>query len=542
MTLAQRLYLGFGLIVAFMIAVTSVGVVKVSFIDNTLTQVNDENTVKQRFAINFRGSVHDRAIAIRDAVLVTSTQKRQVFLQDIQQLDDFYQEAAQGMARVFAQPKGASTQEKNLLQQIQKIEQQTLKLTEQTLALLAQEQHQQAQSLLMEQVSPAYTAWLNAINTFIDHQEAQIQQQVTQVHEETSGFQNLMLIVTALAILVSVLVSYQLVSSLTRTIGGEPEEAADLIRRVAAGDLSTQVQTPYPDSIMGAVATTTQYLAQMIREVTTSAHTLAESAANMKATAERNQALVIGQREQTEMGATAMNQMSATVQEVAGHTVEAANVARAADEETLKGDQEVKRTIASIQSLAQELESAAKVIDALSQDSTQIGTVLEVIETIAEQTNLLALNAAIEAARAGEHGRGFAVVADEVRGLASRTQESTRDIQQRIEKMQTSAQGAVKVMELSRNQAAASVEQAQRAGDSLQLINTSVASINNMNTQIASAAEEQSAVAEEINRNFAQITQAAEQAAAGVQQNVAASQELSQLANRLLQSVQKFRV
>ncbi|SFX69423.1 methyl-accepting chemotaxis protein [Marinospirillum alkaliphilum] len=540
MTIAQRLYFGFGFILSLLIVITLVGVYKVGAVDARLTQINDVDTQKQRFAINFRGSVHDRAIAIRDAVLVPDEAARSVHLQEIRQLDAFYQEAARGMDQLFSSGKGVTQAERRLLADIQAAERDTQQLTRRALELLQQDRLQ-AQIFVLNQVSSAYSDWLMRINAFIDYQEQEIQQQVNEVRSETGGFQLLMVLVTGIALIVGVLVSVRLVSSLTRTIGGEPEVAARLIRQVADGDLTLEIRTRYPNSIMGAVADMTNALSGIIRGVGTTADGLAQAAEQMAETASLNQRLVQSQREQTEQGAAAINQMSATVQEVAGHTVEAARLAQTADGEAVSGSEEVKRTLNSINALADEVEAAGQVIDQLSEHSAEIGSVLEVIETIAEQTNLLALNAAIEAARAGEHGRGFAVVADEVRGLASRTQESTRDIQQRIEKMQTSARSAVQAMEKGRSKAVDSVVQARRAGDSLSAINQSVAAINDMNTQIASAAEEQSAVAEEINRNFSSITEASEQAAAGSNQISAASRELARLAGELQASVRKFR-
>lgn len=542
MTIAKRLYLGFGILLSLMILITLVGVYKVGVIDSNLTQVNDVDTRKQRFAINFRGSVHDRAISIRDAVLVTSLSDRNRHLQDIRDLDTFYQQSASEMDRLFASEAGVSDEERRLLAQIKEIEQTTLALTAQTLNFLQQDDVYRAQEFVLEQASPAYTEWLKRINAFIDYQEQVIQREVSFVRSETGGFQLLMLVITAISLVVGVLVSIRLVSSLTRTIGGEPEEAAELIRRIADGDLTLQINARHPKSIMGAVASMTEQLSGIIRGVGTTADTLAQAASQMAETANDNQRLVQSQREQTDQGAAAINQMSATVQEVAGHTVDAATLARTADEEALAGAEEVNRTMATIKELAHEVEEAGRVIDQLSVNSTEIGTVLEVIQTIAEQTNLLALNAAIEAARAGEHGRGFAVVADEVRALASRTQDSTRDIQTRIDKMQSSAESAVAAMAKGRAKAAESVSQAQRAGDSLAVINKSVAAINDMNTQIAGAAEEQSAVAEEINRNFSSITEASEQAAAGSDQITCASKELASLAVRLQESVQRFKV
>ncbi|MEC7644081.1 MAG: methyl-accepting chemotaxis protein, partial [Pseudomonadota bacterium] len=185
--------------------------------------------------------------------------------------------------------------------------------------------------------------------------------------------------------------------------------------------------------------------------------------------------------------------------------------------------------------------SAGAVIVELSDNTAEIDKVLEVIEGIADQTNLLALNAAIEAARAGEHGRGFSVVADEVRALANRTQESTQSIQQLIETMRSSASQAVDVMQRGQEQAGNSVEQARRAGKSLDTVNHVVKQMTDMNAQIATAAEEQSSVAEEINQNFHKITEATEETAAGSEQVSESSRQLNELARNLSERVKRFK-
>ena len=222
---------------------------------------------------------------------------------------------------------------------------------------------------------------------------------------------------------------------------------------------------------------------------------------------------MLEQQRDTESVATAMNEMSATVAEVARLTNDAADAARQAQEATDRGTDVVSTTREEIQRLVSELEEAAGVVHRLEEESQNIGNVLDVIKSIAEQTNLLALNAAIEAARAGEQGRGFAVVADEVRTLASRTHASTQEIEQMISRIQERVSGSVAVIRAASERGSVGSEKVQETVHALNTIQDAVHQITNMNTQIATAAEEQSQVAEEINRNLVHISEMAQTSA-----------------------------
>jgi len=248
------------------------------------------------------------------------------------------------------------------------------------------------------------------------------------------------------------------------------------------------------------------------------------------------------QRSETDQAAVAMNQMSTASQEVSRNALEAADSARHAEESVFSAKEVLTDTVQSVSQLAKEIEHGANVVNSLQGDVGNIVTVLDVIRGIAEQTNLLALNAAIEAARAGEQGRGFAVVADEVRTLASRTQESTQEIQDMIERLQTGASEAVKVMEGGKESGDLTVGKANAAEGSLDEITSAISTISDMTTQIASAIEEQSAVSEDINRNLTRIQDIAVDTASDTGASTDASKELLGLCDELRGQVTRFKV
>ena len=251
---------------------------------------------------------------------------------------------------------------------------------------------------------------------------------------------------------------------------------------------------------------------------------------------------VLKQQEETDQVATAMNEMTASVQEVARTATNAAEAARNADNEAKAGKQVVLETMQSIDTLASEVEKAAETLSELEADIGNIGAIVDVIRGITEQTNLLALNAAIEAARAGEHGRGFAVVADEVRTLAARTQSSTHEIEEMVERLQQGARAAVKVMNESRESAKTSVEKAASAGSALDTITAMISTMDEMSTQISNAANEQSSVAEDINRGIVNISQIADHTADGAFRILEAVDSLSSLSSQLQDASGKFKV
>jgi len=352
---------------------------------------------------------------------------------------------------------------------------------------------------------------------------------------------------TLIGALIAILVGAGVAFFVTRGILVPINATNDILKDISEGDGDLTIRVPVntQDEIgeMGINFNAfVEKLQGMMTEIADLTSQLASSAEEMSAVTEQTSTDVVKQHQETEMVGTAITEMTASTQDIAGSAEGASTAAGEANSEAMEGRQVVNGTIEAISELASEIEESAVVIEKLNGDSENIGTVLDVIKGIAEQTNLLALNAAIEAARAGEQGRGFAVVADEVRTLAQRTQESTAEIENLITELQSGAEQAVTVMSKSRDKAGSTVEMAQHAGESLSTITQAVESILDMNTQIAAASEEQSAVSEEINRNVVNIQDISTQTATGASQISGASSELARLGEQLQTLVAQFRV
>ena len=279
-----------------------------------------------------------------------------------------------------------------------------------------------------------------------------------------------------------------------------------------------------------------------LTEVVGVVSSLHEASRQLANSSEVTTAHINTQRQETELVATAMNEMAMTAEEVSRHAANTASGVETANVQALQGQSIVKTTVDSIDGLARQIGVSAVSLNKLSSDSQDIGRVLDVIRGIAEQTNLLALNAAIEAARAGDKGRGFAVVADEVRSLASRTEESTQEIQSMIEVLQKGSSEAVSVMNDSNQKAESSVESATQAGTALDQITQAVASINDMAAQIATAAEEQTSVNEEISRNISNISDISNKTSEEAEKTHQSSKQLEALSGKLDQLVSQFKV
>ena len=347
-------------------------------------------------------------------------------------------------------------------------------------------------------------------------------------------------VLTVLALVVglfaSVLISRQITGPLALTV--------ELARRIAKGDLTVQAKSSRKDELgdlQNAMQDMAQSLNTLVQGIGNGVTHISTSAEKLSAMSEQTSAGVRQQKVEVDQVATAMHEMASTVQEVARNTTDASAAATLADQQARHGSAVVKQATVQISELSVAIEELGAAMNVLSQDSEQIGKVIDVIKAVAEQTNLLALNAAIEAARAGEQGRGFAVVADEVRSLAQRTQDSTKEIEALIVTLQQGTQAASTLMTSSRERTLDTVVLAQKAEQAITEINHSIGTIQQMSLQISAAAEQQSAVADEINRSIVSVRDVADQSAVASEESAAATIELASLGQDLQRMTAHFR-
>lgn len=519
-SVAARLGISFAIVLAMMLALTILSITKVNSIESSLRKVSEDNNVKQRYAINFRGSVHDRAIALRDLNLVGDAELKTV-LDLIKKLDDDYQKSAAPLDAIFKNEDNDKTldEERTDLAAIKAIEARAMPLVQQIITARTSGDLDGARHIMLQQAKPAFVDWLGAINVFIDLQEKMSQVESSRARGVAHGFQTIMLIFLGIALVTGVVLATLITRYIRRQLGAEPAQVRELASAVDRGELYHAIGQPKDqgrarNSIMGALTEMSRNLRTTVYEVRDASSGVTEVSSLI---AERNRDLAARTEDQAaslEKTASAMEQLTATVKQNDESAKQANQLALNASAIAEKGGAIVGQVV--------------NTMDSINTSSRKIVDIIGVIEGIAFQTNILALNAAVEAARAGEQGRGFAVVATEVRSLAQRSSSAAKEIKllidDSVEKVDTGARLV------------------GQAGETMEQIVTSVKHVTDVVGEISAASHEQSGGIEEVNRAIALMDQVTQQNAALVEQASAAVGTLQDQAARLDRAVGVFRL
>ncbi|MCK0744818.1 methyl-accepting chemotaxis protein [Chromohalobacter nigrandesensis] len=514
-TIRTRMTAGFASVLLLMVILTAEGVREVNLIDHSMEVINDVNSVKQQYAVDFRGSVHDRAIAVRDAVLVDDEADLEPILADIERLEGDYREAAAGMQDIVSRG-NITPDERNELAAIQEIKATTMPLIDEVIERRQAGDIDGAKQLLLDEAAPAFRTWLNDINAFITLQQQLNATETGFARNIAENFQITMLLLCLGALVIGGLVATVLTRLLLRELGAEPHQVKAFAEAVGNGDLTRKVtlKSKYRNSIMAAQMAMAEQLKTTVMQVRGSAESVAT---NSEQIAEGNNELSSRTEQQASSlaeTASAMEELGSTVQQNADNAVEARKQAANASQIAEDGGEVVTQVVQTMHDI--------------DGSSKEVAEIISMIDGIAFQTNILALNASVEAARAGEHGRGFAVVAQEVRELASRSASSAKEINALIT--------------ANRKRVEQGTELATQAGKTTEQVVASVKRVTELMEEISNATAEQRDGVQQAGEAVTQMDQVTQQNATLVQQSANASNNLKERAHKLMELMSAFQL
>lgn len=547
MNLSVKLKLGlsFAALTLIVLFVSILAMVELARSNDAFSNYIEGVNAREELASGLLIAAQRRAVAARNLVLMTSeADLRMEHAAVVEAHRDVQTHLGALKAAVDRIPAADAGKERQLLAELARVESLYGPVALGIVERAVNGQREEAIVQITRDCIPLLRQLLAAGNAYMQHSREAANAEVESERTTYETQRNLMIGVCVIAVLLALGLGIGIVRSLLRTLGAEPLDLSAAARRVASGDMRSMPgikQAPL-GSVMASLGEMQRSLGELIGEVRRSAETISSAAEELSQSTEQASAGVVSQKLEVDQVATAIHEMAATVLEVARNSEEAASAALAADQQAQAGEATARQAVVQIKQLADEVGKSTAAMARLKSESERIGGVLDVIRSVADQTNLLALNAAIEAARAGDAGRGFAVVADEVRTLARRTQDATVEIQSLIEGLQRIAEESAKTMQGCSDLTERTVAGVNDTGTAVADITLMIAAIQQMMQQIATAAEQQSAVAEEINRSVTRVRDIADQSATSSEQTAASSVELARLGGTLSQQVRRFEI
>ena len=540
MKLSHRLYGGFGIVVLVAIIMVVIGIVQVVRIDTNLNTITNENAVQQRYAINFRGSVHDRSIAIRDVILATTESYLNQQITLINKLEKDYQDSAAPLDAIAATT--MTPQAKTLLQDIKKIEVATLPNIQKIIELKHANKEREANIFLADTVAEQFVQWLAAINRFIDYQENSNQALTTATLEITDAFAQLMIILTIVMFVVSATVAYFTVRYVKNSLGDEPAMIKNVINTIARGNLRISIANVTKESALDSIAVMRDKIADIIQKISHSSHEILERTQNVAEVSKLAQEAANQQENMTHKLIEEIKLIQQDTEQV--YSIAQLTHTKSTDSAKLSenGKEAIQHAAENMSNVSQNAQSAVEQIQMLDQHVQTIGNSAGIIKEITDQTNLLALNATIEAARAGETGRGFAVVADEIRKLAERTDVATQEINRIIELIQKETRTAVTGIENISIEIAQNLDITNQAADMLdQIYQQATDSVENAN-QVAIFSEKQQQQIKTLSEDISEIANIAQTTSTSMNSNESEINTLRATTNVLEESIAIFQI
>ncbi len=540
--LSSKIGLGFGAVIFLMIILVVMGIVQMNFAKSRLQTMNDINAKKQRYAINFRGSVHDRAISVRDVVLLDDEARLQAALDNIKRLEDFYNAASANMNEMLKDSALFNNEERAILGRLNQIANKTNAGYKKIIQLKQSWQVDEAKKLLLNEVASDFSLWLKIINEFIDYQEEANNNLTKQVMLVVNNFVTIMLVLAGIAILIAVIITLFTARGIVSALGGEPNEVSRVIKEVASGNLSKDYVSKYPRSILADAISMKDKLKQITISIRNASNTIGERTNELIKTFDKVSISVDEQSKITSFSTKIVQGVVSGTNEIMQMTNDTRTNSQKATQICNEGKEDSEEVAQKMQEINANVAKQVEQILLLEEKAKEISGAAELIAEITDQTNLLALNAAIEAARAGTHGRGFAVVADEIRNLAERTGTATDEIANTIKQIQEETQNTVTLIKSGAPKVQEGYELSNKVADMLVDIyessNDSTQKAGNAAVMAQKGVESMSKLA----KNIENIDITSQETKKDMQENAVQLQAMQKVAQELSDIMKAFKI